>query len=140
MSLISLENLLEPLTNKVHLVAIILVMFVFAILRFNGGGFSIQKIETPRLHGAKRSEERLLREKIREAAAAPVKQVGATAPAAKSRKREHFMDKILREDRGEPVRQAAPPVQRRSKSVTQRKNAPTAEENLEDIERSLGLK
>ena len=62
------------------------------------------------------------------------------------KKREHFMEKLLREKKEQEAERAAantaaaPPVKTRARSVTQQRKAPTAEENLDDIERSLGLK
>lgn len=40
MSLISVRNLAVPFTNKVHLITILLVAFVFAAWRWSGGGVS----------------------------------------------------------------------------------------------------
>lgn len=40
MSLISTQNLVAPLTNKVHLTTIILVAVAFAVLRLSGGAIS----------------------------------------------------------------------------------------------------
>ena len=53
MSLISTKNFLEPLSNKVHLVTILIVAAVFLVLRMMGGGFSINtKFEAPKLHSS----------------------------------------------------------------------------------------
>lgn len=41
MSLLSLNNFVTPLTNKIHIITIILVAILFALYRLAGGGWSV---------------------------------------------------------------------------------------------------
>lgn len=43
MSLISAKNLVAPLTNKVHLMSLVLVAVGFAFLRYSGGSISLEE-------------------------------------------------------------------------------------------------
>jgi hypothetical protein len=119
MSLISIENILEPFTNKVHLITIILVVFVFAILRLQGGGFSISTdIEPPRLYKKPTATRSI-------PAAATMRK-----ETPRDRQKAEFLDQMIAEGDAE--------VQAYRK--TQKKAAPNNERGLSDIEKSLGLK
>ncbi len=43
MALISSRNLVAPLTNKVHLISLVLLAVAFAALRFAGGSLSVER-------------------------------------------------------------------------------------------------
>jgi hypothetical protein len=117
MSLISIENILEPFTNRVHLITIILVVFVFAILRLQGGGFTINtNIEPPRLH----------KKNVATRSAAGT----AALPVAPKKEKQKYLDKMISEGDAE--------VDAYMKKMRQKKAED--DKGLSDIERSLGLK
>jgi len=47
MSLISIQNLLEPFRRKVHLITICMIALLFLVFRLHGGGMSLQKQSSP---------------------------------------------------------------------------------------------
>lgn len=139
MSLISLRNVLEPVTNKVHLITLFLLVLIFMVLRLSNGGLHFQSnIKQPKLQRSKSAAtatssqpvSRLTIDDVQEETPATARSVTqATRGTAPSRATQDensgFLDSLIAPTRKEePVKEA--PAPKRG--------------GLEDIERELGLR
>ncbi len=126
MALVSFENFIEPLRNKVYLIGILVAILMFAILRVQGGGIEIRtEIETPRLHNrAERGDTKKTAIGGRTSLRTPEESIPVQIEP-----RKHFMDEVLEEE------YAA------EEQAQQERTAPAGKDGgLDDIERMMGLR
>jgi len=123
MSLISARNFVTPLSNKVHLVTIVLVAVVFAVLRMQGGGVHIStELQEPKLHKNFQKQSTPTKVQTRK----PATSVTARQPENLQDINKDLLKDLMRDDSStKPAEKALP------------KNN---DKGLEDIEKSLGLR
>ena len=126
MSLISTRNLIAPLTNKLHMIAVLLLTVLFVALRLSGGAIKVDST------GAARAQRSVAEDLIE---LPPVRaERPAASPARQSGRSLEDFNSVVKSVRPpwEQPRKAAPP--------------PPAEEparkkgGFDDIEKALGLK
>ncbi|MCB0333077.1 MAG: hypothetical protein KDD55_06225 [Bdellovibrionales bacterium] len=128
MAFVSIQNLVAPLTNKVHLISIIAAALTFAVFRMSGGHISIEKLNVPPQRQSLTQE------------ATPVSNIAAQ------------MEKLKAQPAARPAAPSNAPLTQEQvfvpsttkKSPTDNFKAPgkskSSSTGLEEIERSLGLR
>ncbi len=130
MAFVSIQNLVAPFTNKVHLTSIIAVALAFAVFRLSGGGISV---ETP--HKPTQKQQRApLTSTSPIAAQMELLKSPPTQPTTPS------TGQITREQVFAPVKTAKPKRSAPAAYKTKSQNSQSTSTGLEDIERSLGLR
>ncbi|MCB0318292.1 MAG: hypothetical protein KDD56_06005 [Bdellovibrionales bacterium] len=124
MSLISIKNVVEPFSNKVHLVTIIVITFTFGIYRASGGTVEISN----RQYELNNKRTTLFEEDSAEVATSKPKKTFSFS--SKTKNDDDFVKSLLGSN---------------AKSVekSQQKEVPTSQSQdsgFDEIEKSLGLK
>lgn len=132
MAMLSLKNLVAPVSNTVHLVSIVFVVLLFGFWRWSGGEISVSRSSRSAPAASERrapAEDDF--ENRRNAAPARVPQRGVIAIP------DEAADDLLGSMLGSGSETRAPA---RKNADTGANSKPRSSSALEDIERSLGLK
>jgi hypothetical protein len=132
MSLISTKNFIAPLTNKLHIISIILATTAFVVLRLSGGAIKVEPRASAR---TAKTAAHTVEEELPGTAAA--KQEGSGILDLQPEARESV--KARSYGKFQDIVDAPPPWEEKKKLVKQPE--PTNKKNsLDDIEKKLGLK
>lgn len=141
MSLISARNLLAPLQNKVHLMAIILIASAFLVLRLSGGSVAVHDKNKP-VRARENVEEKTAeidnmfdpRKEAERLGLAPAVERKVPDSVAVAPRENDYISNTLK--KGDRKRAAERPGDSLESGQASRKGA----NSLDEIEQSLGLK
>jgi hypothetical protein len=139
MSLISTRNLVAPLTNKLHMITIVLLTTAFVVLRLSGGAVRVEN--KPGVRSSK-SPSAAARGELPSPAAMPKEETSGPGAAAAAQDEARGAPRSLKHFQ-EIIDEAGQPPWEEKKAVKSRPAAdPSSKKKggLEDLEKALGIK